>query len=87
MIELRQLGHTLTRFYSFRGVWVAAEKFTPGATWNIDKDIVTKVLTRHATAILMDPEYGLPALQEKAPSAGVLLAYEKTGYDASQAGR
>src|SRR5690348_4601114 len=24
------------------------------------KTIVTKVLTRHATAILMDPEYGLP---------------------------
>jgi tagatose 1,6-diphosphate aldolase len=51
------------------------------------KTAVTKVLTRHATAILMDPEYGLPALQEKAPSAGVLLAYEKTGYDASQSGR
>lgn len=51
------------------------------------KTVVTKVLTHHATAILMDPEYGLPALKEKAPSAGVLLAYEKTGYDASVKGR
>jgi tagatose 1,6-diphosphate aldolase len=51
------------------------------------KTAVTKVLTRHASAILMDPEYGLPALKEKAPDAGVLLAYEKTGYDANVKGR
>ena len=51
------------------------------------KTAVTKVLTRHATAILMDPEYGLPALKERAPGAGVLLAYEKTGYDANVKGR
>ena len=35
----------------------------------------------------MDPEYGLPALKAKAPEAGVLLAYEKTGYDANLKGR
>ncbi len=46
------------------------------------KVAVTEVLTPHATGILMDPEYGLPALKVKAPGAGVLLAYEKTGYDA-----
>jgi tagatose 1,6-diphosphate aldolase len=51
------------------------------------KTIVTKVLTKHASAILMDPEYGLPALQARAPGTGVLLAYEKTGYDATVAGR
>lgn len=51
------------------------------------KVAVTKILTRHASAILMDPEYGLPALKVKAPDAGVLLAYEKTGYDASVKGR
>ena len=51
------------------------------------KTVVTKVLTYHATAILMDPEYGLPALREKAPQAGVLLAYEQTGYDQSVKGR
>lgn len=51
------------------------------------KTAVTKVLTRHASAILIDPEYGLPALKEKDPGAGVLLAYEKTGYDANVKGR
>src|SRR4051794_19011144 len=51
------------------------------------KTAVTKVLTPHASAILMDPEYGLPALKEKDPKAGVLLAYEKTGYDANVKGR
>jgi tagatose 1,6-diphosphate aldolase len=51
------------------------------------KTAVTKVLTKHATAILMDPEYGLPALKEKDPKAGVLLSYEKTGYDATVKGR
>ena len=51
------------------------------------KKAVTRVLTPHATAILMDPEYGLPALPERAPGTGVLLAYEKTGYDATVKGR
>ena len=35
----------------------------------------------------MDPEYGLDAVKAKAPNAGVLLAYEKTGYDATKPGR
>ncbi len=48
---------------------------------------VTRVLSRHSSAILMDPEYGLPALEAKAPGTGVLLAYEKTGYDATLKGR
>ncbi len=51
------------------------------------KKAVTQVLTRHASAILLDPEYGLEALKFKAPNTGVLLAYEKTGYDATVKGR
>ncbi len=51
------------------------------------KTAVTSVLTKHASAILMDPEYGLDALKQRAPGTGVLLAYEKTGYDASVKGR
>ena len=51
------------------------------------KSVITRVLTKHATAILMDPEYGLPALDQRAPGTGVLLAYEKTGYDVSVKGR
>jgi tagatose 1,6-diphosphate aldolase len=48
---------------------------------------VTKVLTPHSSAILMDPEFGLAALDARAPGTGVLLAYEKTGYDAAVKGR
>ncbi|HEY0739463.1 MAG TPA: tagatose 1,6-diphosphate aldolase [Herpetosiphonaceae bacterium] len=51
------------------------------------KAIVTEVLTPHASAILMDPEYGLEAITHRAKNAGVLLAYEKTGYDATVKGR
>jgi tagatose 1,6-diphosphate aldolase len=51
------------------------------------KTLVTKVLTPYSTAILMDPEYGLPSIEFRAPGTGVLLAYEKTGYDAGKKGR
>ncbi len=50
------------------------------------KTLVTEVLTRYASAILLDPEYGLDAAKHR-NSAGLLLAYEKTGYDAATAGR
>ncbi|HZS94400.1 MAG TPA: tagatose 1,6-diphosphate aldolase, partial [Chloroflexota bacterium] len=42
------------------------------------KSVVTAVLTRHASAILLDPEYGLPASKQRAPGAGLLLAYEES---------
>src|SRR6201997_4408113 len=45
------------------------------------KEIVTEVLTQHASAILLDPEFGLPAARKRAKNSGLLLAYEKTGYD------
>ncbi len=51
------------------------------------KQIVSEVLTPYASAILLDPEFGLDAVQRRDPHAGVLLAYEKTGYDASVKGR
>src|SRR5579871_953342 len=51
------------------------------------KIAVTKVLTPHASAILLDPEYGLTAAKARSKNAGLLLAYEKTGYDNSQPGR
>src|SRR3712207_6682661 len=51
------------------------------------KAIVTEVLTPYATAILMDPEYGLDAIKRRATGTGVLLAYERTGYDANVKGR
>lgn len=51
------------------------------------KTLVTEVLTQHASAILLDPEWGLPASQRRAKGAGLLMAYEKTGYDAATPGR
>ena len=48
---------------------------------------VAEVLTQHASAILLDPEWGLPAAKRRAKGAGLLLAYEKTGYDATLPGR
>lgn len=51
------------------------------------KAAVAKVLTRYASAILMDPEYGLEAIKGRAPGTGVLMSYEKSGYDTSVPGR
>ena len=51
------------------------------------KIAVSKVLTPHASAILLDPEWGLPAAKARAANCGLLLAYEKTGYDATLPGR
>ena len=51
------------------------------------KVAVSKILTPHASAILLDPEFGLEAVKVRASHAGVLLAYEQTGYDQTQEGR
>jgi len=51
------------------------------------KEAVSRILTPHASAILLDPEYGLPAARQRSRTAGLLLAYEKTGYDKKMPGR
>src|SRR5579872_4622417 len=51
------------------------------------KSTVTRVLTPHASAILLDPEYGLPAAMVRSKNAGLLLAYENSGYDNTRPGR
>lgn len=48
---------------------------------------VTEVLTAHASAILLDPEWGLPASRRRHADAGLLLAYEESGYDNTRPGR
>jgi tagatose 1,6-diphosphate aldolase len=48
---------------------------------------VSEVLTQYASAILLDPEFGLEAARRRAKGTGVLLSYEKTGYDATIKGR
>lgn len=51
------------------------------------KVAVSKILTPHASAILLDPEFGLPAAKARARNAGLLLAYEESGYDNTKPGR
>jgi tagatose 1,6-diphosphate aldolase len=51
------------------------------------KILVTEVLTQHASAILLDPEWGLPAAKKRAKGSGLIMAYEKTGYDKTTPGR
>ncbi len=43
------------------------------------KELVTEALTRHASSILLDVQYGLPATKRR-NGKGLLLAYEKAGY-------
>ena len=50
------------------------------------KVLVTETLTKHASAILLDPEFGLDATKHR-NGKGLLLAYEKTGYDSATPGR
>jgi tagatose 1,6-diphosphate aldolase len=59
-------------------------------TWDMMsefKTAVTRILTPHASAILLDPEWGLPASKARSKNAGLLLAYENSGYDNTQPGR
>lgn len=51
------------------------------------KIAVSKALTPHASAILLDPEFGIPAAKARSKNAGLLLAYEESGYDNTKPGR
>jgi tagatose 1,6-diphosphate aldolase len=51
------------------------------------KTAVSKILTPHASAILLDPEFGLEASKVRSKNAGLLLAYEQSGYDNTHPGR
>jgi tagatose 1,6-diphosphate aldolase len=69
---------------------LAKEKGVPNVPESMLEDfksIVTEVLTQYASAILLDPEFGLPAAKRRNKKAGLLLAYEQTGYDNNRPGR
>ncbi len=51
------------------------------------KAAVTRILSPYASAILLDPELGLEAAATRAASCGLLLSYEKSGYDNTRPGR
>ncbi len=50
------------------------------------KKLISSELTHFSSSILLDPEYGLPASKVRDEKAGLLIAYEKTGYDTTQPG-
>jgi len=71
---------------------IAKEKGVPSDQVTFDimaefKSAVSRILTPYASAILLDPEYGLPAMKQRAKGKGVLLAYEQSGYDNTRPGR
>ena len=51
------------------------------------KSIVVRALSPHASAVLLEPEYGLPAVAQRASFSGLLMAYEVSGYDPNVPGR
>jgi tagatose 1,6-diphosphate aldolase len=51
------------------------------------KMAVVSALTPYASALLIDLGYGAEALKARAPRTGLLLTYEKTGYDVTVKGR
>ncbi len=51
------------------------------------KSIVVRALSPYASAVLLEPEYGLHAASQRHPSSGLVMAYEQSGYDRSDAGR
>ncbi|WP_314591890.1 tagatose 1,6-diphosphate aldolase [Paenibacillus terrigena] len=51
------------------------------------KAAVSRELTPYVSAILLDLETGSEGIKTKASDAGLLLSYEKTGYDATEPGR
>jgi tagatose 1,6-diphosphate aldolase len=79
-----QRGNLQRALSTTRGVDV--HEITP-AMMSEFKVAVSRILTPHASAILLDPEFGLEAGRARAPNAGLLLAYELSGYDTTRPGR
>ncbi len=75
-----QRGSLLKSIQSARGA------SADGRDLEMFKSMVTDTLTQYSSAILLDPEFGLPATKHL-HGKGLLLAYEKTGYDATTPGR
>lgn len=60
---------------------------TPVEQLETFKVLVSKYLTKNASSILLDPELGWKAAEARDKNAGLLVAYEKTGYDKTVPGR
>ncbi|RKS86024.1 tagatose 1,6-diphosphate aldolase [Orbus hercynius] len=51
------------------------------------KELVSQELTKYVSAILLDEEYGFKGMNAKNANSGLILSYEKTGYDVNTPGR
>ncbi|ASN04209.1 tagatose 1,6-diphosphate aldolase [Virgibacillus necropolis] len=51
------------------------------------KEGVSEVLGNQSSSLLLDPEYGWDAAKKLNKDVGLIMAYEKTGYDATEKGR
>ena len=51
------------------------------------KELVSNELTPYASSILLDPEFGIEAANIRDANCGLIMAYEKTGYDKKTPGR
>ena len=51
------------------------------------KSAVTRALSPMVSAVLLDTEFGLPAARLRPKGCGLMLAYEKGGYDNTRPGR
>lgn len=93
----------LTRLLNDKGILVAtamdqrgslrkALGKTCGRNISIDelqifKQYVVEELSESSSAVLLDPEYGWKAAEKRPKNTGLLMAYEKTGYDETREGR
>ena len=57
------------------------EEAVPDSQLSDFKEAVTAALTPQASAILIDPEYGLSAMRLRAAGSGLLATYEVDGFD------
>lgn len=83
-VAMDQRASLVKTIAAARGV---ERKDVPPAVMSEFKRSVSKVLSPHASAILLDPEYGLDAAAARDKHCGLLLAYEFSGYDNSRPGR
>lgn len=67
-------------------VAVGADDFNMEQVYDFKK-LVSQELTKYVSAILLDEEYGFKGIKAKNPTAGLIMSYEKTGYDVNTPGR
>lgn len=51
------------------------------------KEVVSRILSPLSSAVLLDEQMGFKGIEAKDPDTGLIMSYEKTGYDANEPGR